>query len=178
MGGLVDTHPNTWLPLDAHGARTTIDSVHHEIHEGDHYTAFLYDGEVDSTSTLSVLITVPAAGEMHLVGLVKSSLGGSFTWSEAPNASGGSAITPYNNNRQSTNAATLVVTSNPTFVSAGTVLLQTDVGATGNPTQAAGGNFAARQEWILAQSTLYLLRFVSATNDAKVTLILEWYEES
>ena len=140
--------------------------------------AFVYAAAVASSSTLTLLLRTPAAGEMHLVGLVKSSLGGGFTWQEGANCTGGSAIVAYNNNRQSANVATLVVRSDPTVTSAGTIMLQTDVGATGNPTQAAGGNFASRQEWILGVSKDYVFQYTSLTNEAKVTLIVEWYEET
>jgi len=166
------------MPTDRHGGRTVIDYAHHEIHSGNHYTAYLYEADVDAASTLTVLMRTPATGEIHLVGLVKSSLGGGFTWQEGANCTGGAAITAYNNNRQSANTATLTLLSDPTVTSAGTILIETDVGATGNPTTAAGGDFAARQEWILAQSTEYVLQYTSATANAKVTLILEWYEES
>jgi len=176
--GLVSSNPDKWLPLDVHGARKTIDYAHHEIHAGSHYTVYLRDAAVAETSVLSVLITSPATGEMHTVVAVNASLAGAFTMSEAPNASGGSAIVAYNNNRQSTNTATLVATSNPTYVSSGTVLIAGGIGAAGNPAKVLGGAFAGRQEWILDQSTLYLLRFVSAAASNDVTIILEWYEES
>ena len=115
---------------------------------------------------------------MHVTGLIQSDQAGNFTWSEAPNASGGTSITAYNNNRQSTNTATLTVASDPTYVSSGTILFQGPIGESGNPNVAIGGNFSARQEWILAASTLYLLRYTSETADSRVLLALEWYEES
>jgi len=166
-----------FLPTDVHGARDTIDQVHHEIHEGKHYTAYIYDADMSTGSSLSLLVTAPASGETHLAGLVKSSGAGSFVWSEAPNASGGAAITPYNNNRQSSNSASTTVVSDPTITSAGTTLLQSDVGATGTPQTRVGGEFAARQEWILDTDTAYLLEYTSAADSNKVTLIFEWYEE-
>ena len=159
-------------------ALVTIPYAHHEIHSGKFFEASVYEADVDAASTLSLMITTTTATSIHLVGLVKSSLGGSFVWSEAPNASGGSAVVAYNHNRQSANTATPTVVYDPTFTSAGTILFQTDIGATGNPTTIVGGEFAARQEWILASSQTYLLRYTSATANAKVTLVFEWYEES
>ena len=167
-----------FMPTDVHGGRTIIGYAHHEIHAGNHYVAHSYELDVDASSTLSILITAPTVKEAHLTGAIESSLAGRFTWSEAPNASGGTSITTYNSNRRSSNTSELVCTTDPTFVSVGTVLLQATIGTPGNPINALGGGVESREEWVLGDGVLYLLQFTSATANAEVSIILEWYEES
>lgn len=173
---LIDTYPDRYLPRDAsEGALIVIDDVHDEIHLGNHYTTSVY-ASIGAASTLSVLITAPATGEIHLTGVLMADGSGVFTWSEAPNASGGSALVAYNNRRDSANAATLTATSDPTYVSSGTILLTTHVG-TYAPSVNVGGQFANRQEWILAPSTLYLIRFTADGASCRTCIFAEWYEE-
>lgn len=38
------------LKVDDHGNIITIDFVHHEIHEGDHFTVTDYDSDVDTAA--------------------------------------------------------------------------------------------------------------------------------
>lgn len=109
--GLIDSYPAIYLPRDVHGAFETIDYAHHEIHAGNYYHAHVYDADLDTASTLSLMITAPATGEIHLTGLVTATVGGEFSWSEAPNVTGGTSITSYNQNRQSSNSATATVVS-------------------------------------------------------------------
>ena len=143
-------------PQDATGANETIDYVHHEIHNGSHYTAFVYEADVDAASTLSLLITASSTKFVHLVLAVQSTLAGSFTFSEAPNASGGTSVVAYNNRRPSaaSKTATTTVTYDPTFVSAGTILLQAPIGTSINAVRATGGGAEAREEWILSKKFL------------------------
>ena len=167
------------LPNDSVGdALVTIDYAHHEIHGGSFYTTSRYES-VGAASTVSLLLTTPSAGSAicHLTGAILADGAGVWTWSEAPNASGGTAITPYNNNRTSANAANLTVTYDPTFVSSGTVLAQSHLG-TYAPSVNVGGQFSNRQEWILEEETIYLIRFTADGASCRTTIIVEFYEET
>ena len=175
--GLIDSHPDTYLPRDSSGALRIIDQQHHEIHAGVHYTCSTYES-IGAGSTLSMMITTPAAasGVAHMTGAMLTDGAGVWTWNEAPNATGGSALVEYNNDRTSTNAATVVCTKDPTFTSTGTVLIQSHIG-TYAPSVNVGGQFSNRQEWILKASTKYLIRLTADGASCRSAIVAEWYEE-
>lgn len=163
------------LPIDPLGARTVIDYVHHETHEGLFFTAFRYQS-LAAASVLSILFTAPSAGSIHLEVFVECDKSGVYTWSKAPNASGGTAITPNNHDMDGT-AATLVAAYDPTFVSTGTVLFHGAIGTNAVGVVKVGGASAERDEWILTADELCLLRFTADSATSRTTLIGEFYEE-
>ena len=165
-------------PTDGHGARIVIDQGHHEIHAGKYFTSHLYDADLDNASTLSILMRTPATGEIHMFMAAKSTLPGTIDLQESVSCTGGTTIVAYNNHRQSGYVSTLTLRSDPTVTTAGTVLFQVPLGSTGHPLAIAGGGDGGRPEWILKQSTDYVFKYTSRTEDTLVALIAEWYEES
>ena len=155
--GLIDTHPGTYLPrID--GSFRSIDHAHAELHEGKHFT--FSQTQAVATTVVSVLITTPAASEMHTVFGIGAGAAASWTFSEAPNATvtGATAMVAYNNNRQVTTTSGAVIVSKPTYTSAGTVLQKGYIGAYTNPAKGSGDTGDIRNEWILKASTKYLIQ--------------------
>jgi len=53
--GLLDSHPNTWLPIGTHGGRLSEDFVHEEIHEGHVFRGGIYE-TLGAASAVSILV--------------------------------------------------------------------------------------------------------------------------
>lgn len=133
---------------------------------------------VGTATAVTVLISTPAAGIYHLRGQVQADKAGTWTFSKNPNTSGGTAITAANANQQSTTTDTLTLTHTATYVSAGTVLVNGLVGADTGPVSLCADDANGDGEWILAASTLYLVRFVAGAAATNVIVTLRPWRES
>lgn len=173
--GLLDSNAEELLPLDDNGGRITIDYPHHEIHEGNHYTVN-YTKTMDTVTAHTVTITTPTStsGYVHFNASVELTGAGTWTFSSAPESSGGSTLTAYNNNRVSTNTSGTVIAGGVTWTSAGTVLETHYIGAN-NPGSKLGGYAEARNEWLLASSTKYGLRVANDAATVKSSINLFFY---
>jgi hypothetical protein len=118
---------------------------------------------VGTGTAVSVLLTVPSTDEYDFRAEVQASNTVAWTLSEAPGASGGSAITAYNNARASTETLGATVTHTATYVSSGTVL---------ENHAAAAGVQGLSGWWKAAASTLYLVRGVAANAGTTVNVNL------
>lgn len=165
-----------FYPVDQFsGCRKILDTEHATIHDGIHFTA-IYT-ETVSTTVVTVLISTPASSTnkyIHFLCGVETDKAVSWTFSEAPNASGGTSIVSYNNNRTSSITDPVTLTSGVTYVSSGTVL-ETHIMGSNNPTTKLGGNTNSRNEWLLKQNTLYLIRVVPTTAASIINVILPYY---
>ena len=148
----------------------TIEIEHHEIHEGESFSA-VYQATKDDAETLDLQITTPATEYLHSVLEASSTLEAEVALYEAPTTSGGTAVTAYNRNRNSQNVAAATVAHTPTVSAVGTLLAATTIG-TG---KSVGGNLRGISEWILKPSTKYLLRITSGSNGNIITATLDWY---
>ena len=133
---------------------------------------------VGTATAVTVLISTPATGIYHLRGQVQADKAGTWTLSKAPGASGGTAITAANSNQQSATTDTLTITHTATYVSSGTVLVNGLVGADSGPMSLCADDKSGDGEWILAVSTLYLVRFVAGAAATNVIVTLRPCRES
>jgi hypothetical protein len=124
------------------------------LNDGLSFMANLSGTLVSATSTLSILATNPATGVHHLVVECEANKAGTFTLSEAPNATatGSSAITAVPLNRRASTTNTLTVVGNGTYTSSGTILETHVIGGDAGPV-------IVTREWVLKASTKYLARF-------------------
>lgn len=159
--GITDSAPGQWLPIDALGARITIDYPHHEIHEGNHFTCS-YSKALSAGSVLSVNITTPTSGTgyIHYIAIVESNLSGTWVLGETSSVSGGSALDVYNNNRGSTTTSGAVIVGTPTVTTYGTVIETHVMGSNSGPSR-TGGAAEIRGEYILATDTSYIVYFTA-----------------
>jgi len=176
--GLIDSNAETWLPLDPSGGRTIIDWVHHEIHEGCHFTVSR-TATMDTVTTNTVTITTPASavGYIHMVAQIELTAAGSWTFNESPQATDGSAITAINNDRNSTTTSGSTIKAGAVvWTSAGTVIETHYVGAN-NPASKLGGGADTREEYILKPSTMYAVRVLNNAATCYSVVNLHYYLE-
>jgi hypothetical protein len=158
----------------------TIDIVHHEIHEGEHFFTSYYE-KIGATSAINVLITV-GSKDVHFVGEIVCDNPGVAYFCESPNAttSDSSVIVSYNNYRSSTKTASAVTTVGGTYTSSGTVLryyLMGSASGTGGNKVSVGATAGEVNEIILKPSTKYLLRFVADAASTRTIIRTAFYEE-
>jgi len=161
------------------GALVTIDLVHHEVHEGEFYSVSYKTADASplaDNATLCYVITT-GAKYVHFFGLGACGGDAEVEFTEAPTITGGTAMTPYNHQRYSTNTSTVTVVRDPTVNTAGTVLVNYLMPGGQGP-RAVGGTGVDRNEWILKTSTKYMLRITNRSgNTQPASLAMNWYEE-
>jgi hypothetical protein len=154
-----------------------IDEAHSKQHASKHFNATYY--AVGSPSTaVSVLLTTPpsiASGGniMHTLFTVEADKGIYWIVGEAPNATGGSAITVYNNDRASLVTSGSVFLGNTTWTSSGTILTQHVTGANGAPSIDAN----ARNEFLLVPNTKYLVYVIPTSTTTQTIINCTFYLE-
>lgn len=165
---------NRFHPVAAGSLIPTIDTVHKKIHDGKSFAA-THSVVVGTGTAVTVLISTPASNNIHFAASVESDKGITWTFSEAPNASGGTALVEYNCNRNSTTTSGSVLTHTVTYVSAGSIFETHSIGTSGGPTSISGGLGNVRKEYILIPSTLYLIRAVAGAATTTVNINLDYY---
>lgn len=153
-----------------------IEHEHAEIHGGDHYNYCDYALNQASGITIEFIITTPDTTKWtHFTFEVSSSAGATLELYEgASGISGGTAITPRNNNRNSANVSTVTLIKDPSSIS------NDGVRAAGF---LAGGDRVAGlvgrgREKILKQNTTYLARITSLAVSNDISWCAEWYEHT
>ena len=154
-----------------------ITQEHHEVHEGNHY---YIEGiaTLESGDTLRVsLVTPNTTTWAHFTWEIGSSLilwTGFYEDAIGDSISGGSSVTPINNNRNSSNTSVMTITSGVSVNSGnfGTLISQAHWGI-----RTAGGTQTRGDELILKQNATYLRLFVSSSAGNRVTFKASWYEE-
>lgn len=177
IGG--DTTETLFTPYqDANSnAIGTIRQEHFQVHQGNYYTAShsaTIDDSGGANPILDILMSNPANNYPHFRGFHVQSDGGPFDvdFYEGPTVTAnGTAMQINNNNRNSSNTATMSIYYGSTISVVGTALEGVIVpGARG-----VVGNDVT-EEWDLAPSTDYLLRITNNTSGAgtsafKITII-------
>ena len=166
---------------DIASAKVTIDSAHHEIHEGKFFTFVIIDTDVDIAAPKYVRITSPdTTTRIHFTGQVYVTASSLIELYENPtiNAAGG-AITIYNNDRNSGNAATATAFEDTTTQAPnndGTLIDSGRAGGAARPNFRIGGETARRNEWILKQNEDYLIKITPDADNTEVIVSITWYE--
>ena len=89
---------------------------------------------------------------------------------------GGSAITPRNANRNSSNESVATVVSDPTVSIGSGIGLGYIVIGSG---KSSGGNAESGYEWVLKENTTYALIVTNRTTSAnEINIRLSWYEHT
>jgi len=155
-----------------------LDIAHQRLHEGRAFIAFKFYSSADTLgngNTASIAIACAQGCEMHM--LVQAECGGSaeFYWYEGSTVSSGTAFTPINRKRSSTNTSDAAVLINPTVSNAGTLLLARSI--PGGAGVFAGGGSDYAFEYVLKDLTTYLFQLKNTSGSARAAhLLLEWYE--
>lgn len=157
-----------------------IDYAHHEIHGGSHYYIEGYATLADTAVLRVKLVTPNTAKWPHFQWAIASSGICETTFHEGASGgmTGGSGVTPINNNRNSGNTSGVTITSGVAAASsAGTLISNSKWGAAGFKSQIGGGS-SRDDEIILKQNTTYLRTFTSGTADNIVQFKASWYEHT
>jgi len=164
------------------GAVGVIEQEHLKIHEGKLFTVakrLVIDDSGGTTPTHEFLGAVPAGVFPHFRKITITSDGGPLDvdfYEETTVSDNGIAVTSYNNNRNSTNAAGLLIYDSPTITDDGTILEPILIPGT---KQAGSFGSEASNEWILKADTNYMIRIINNTTGAgtsKFTINMFWYE--
>jgi hypothetical protein len=156
-----------------------IDIEHHKIHKGVHYACQDYDDDVDTATPKYWLVVTPnTSTRVHFNFNTIASKQGLIEFFENPTITdNGTAITPCNSDRNSSNTAELLCYKDPTISSDGTRL---GVNVTGSDSASvvggSGGSSKRDDEFILKQNTGYIVKFTTKVNDARVSNCFKWYE--
>lgn len=185
----ISTNSNSQLKTtlyDSDGIELTIDSStgavaqesyeHKEIHSGSHYNYCDYSlGEASGAIIEFILVTPNTTKWTHFTFEFSASEGATLEVFEgASGISGGTSITPRNNNRNSINTSVVTITKDPTTI-------------TSDGTRAAGflaggsrsSGFSSREkENVLKQNETYLLRITSLAVSNDIGWCSEWYEHT
>jgi len=186
LGLISDGTPKPMRIDDSTEAIKVIEYEHTEVHGGSSYTAHLSTSDLDD-NPLRISFTTPNTTKWaHMLFYVSTTGEATFELQEAPTGgvSGGSNLTPYNHNRNSANASTLISTddTNPGELTQGatvgtgaTVLLQYEFGGGRNK---VGAERRGDSEFVLLQNTKYQVNLTSGTNDIRAVLEIDWYEHT
>lgn len=165
--------------------QSVIQSDHAYIHQG---IAFTYSAAYSLLGSASkecyfVVPNAAAGGKyIHFRPLTFSSLASpiQITMYENGTYSGGSPLTPFNRNRNSSRTAEMTIYDGTPTITADGTALQTGIIGTGTaPTRINGGSGAgSNEEIILKSNTKYMIRCTNLTSTATtVSMSIFWYEE-
>jgi len=149
---------------------------HHEIHGGSHYNYCDYLAATGSGTVIEFIFTTPNTTKwVHLTFDVFSATGATIQLYEGTSGiTGGTPITPRNNNRNSSNTSDVTLLKDPSAITS-------DGARAAGFLAGAGRNsgFVARdKEYILAQNQTYMVRITSTAASNAISWCAEWYEHT
>jgi hypothetical protein len=157
------------------------DRVHRETHEGEGFSLCHLFEDVGASEHADILIQTGASKELHFTFAAEAEGKAYAFLYEGTEATGGTALTPFNRLRSSSETSDAAFTHTPLFDSVpelGTLLACALIpgGIGGNSVGATGGS--GRQEIVLKINTFYLVRTTNKAGSAKdISKTLSWYEE-
>ncbi len=182
-GGAYEALVHALAPYDEKtGAALVIDTIHHEVHEGEMFHSEHNVASLANGNNCDFLLAV-GAKEVHATW--EAFAGGQVTvyLYEAPTIAAqgdGTALPIYNMKRAATNQPLAVATHTPTVSATGSTALVNGRILPGgsSPQTRVGGGIRSGSEWILQPGTKYLLRVTNTSGTSiAVNVTLEWYEE-
>jgi hypothetical protein len=160
------------------GAMRVIMSDHANIHGGEGFNAWIRAEAVADDGFVQLEFTTPAGIYVHMKSVTAMSEGlADVTVVRSPTlTTGNTAVVSHNLRDIGTPAASaVVIKSNPTSISAGTIVRAYFIGAGKD----SGGPSMLDTEIVLNPETTYLFRVQNLAGSAKaLSLYLFWYEES
>ncbi len=159
------------------GSLSIIDIAHTLIHNGRHFVIQDYKLSLGNGASYEFVFTTPdTLRRIHWNYEIDIEDDASVVIKEDVTASGGTSITPVNNNRNSGNASTMTVVHTPSSVSGGTVIAQQRKGL-GAGINVIGGVVRSDGEIVFKQNTKYSVKITNnAATAKKVNWTFFWYE--
>lgn len=158
-------------------AQTTIAYPHHEIHGGSHYYIENHTTLADAAILRVALVTPDTTKWGHFTWNISSTGILTTEFYEGASVSGGSGVTPINNNRNSSNTSGFTITSGVSASSDGTLISAAKWGTTGFK-DIYGGGGGREDELVLKQNETYMRKFISGSALNVVSFKATWYEHT
>lgn len=160
--------------LKDHDILVTTGLIHAKVHDGKVFRSFANFLSIDDNATREMYWKAPdSTVRCHVTVAFESELAGEGTVRETPTVTlSGTLITPYNQERNSSNTATVITRSSPTFTGSGTLLDLVKCGG-GKKGEIGGIN---EGEFIAKQGTIYLFRFTSKAGSNEAVIRANWIE--
>ena len=160
------------------GSLVTIGFGSYKIHEGNHYYIEGFT-ELGVDGVLYVkMVTPELPARVHIRWEIESSgvLETYFYEGVSDGMAGGSSVIPWNNDRNSTNTSTVVLTSGvDVATNLGEMISKHKVGGTGFKT-VSGGSADRSDELLLKPDTIYLRKFLSKSASNIIAFKATWCE--
>jgi len=154
----------------------TIDYSHHEIHGGSHFKAGFQDSAMNTSETIEIMFVTPdTTKHAHWSLTAQSSGAATVEVYEGGTATGGTAVTIWNRNRNSDNTAGVTVFHTPSITADGTKMATKWIGGSGFRTDVSGEH-RGDSEFILKQNTKYIVRATANADGIEVAIGGDWYE--
>ncbi len=158
-------------------ALMTIDYAHHEIHSGSHFFIKDYVDSLSNGQVYDFLVIVPdTLKRPHTLIHFDFEAEATYELYEGTTVSdNGTALTSFNNNRNSATAATTLAYHTPTVTGVGTRIAGSITGSR----RRVGGDIRSEGELILDQANTYLLRITNNTTSSNwMDYHFVWYEHT
>jgi len=161
-------------------AQNVIDYEHHEIHGGSHYYVQGFVTLADEGTLYVKLVTPDNAKWTHFVYDIRSTgiCTSYFDEGATGGMTGGSGVTPINNNRNSIKTSGVVITSGVANATSYDKRLESDKWGADGFKESIGGSGGRGDELILKQGTTYLRTFISGAADNIIQFKASWYEHT
>lgn len=163
------------------GGINTIDTEHHEIHEGEH---FLLENCFEAVANAAVnnIVVISGAKYCHMTFEVTTNNGKITieTFENTTFTGTGTQLNPLNNNRNSAKTSDVLFRLNPTITSAGDPIRKLIIGSSSSSNR-SGGSVTRNKEVIFKPSTNYLLRITNQSgqgNTNDINYSFSYYLES
>ena len=177
---LTNADESTFVSVDDHKALVVIDYTHHEIHEGEYFSAFARFSGVADAGTRGILVRVPAQTSTQVHATFTASTEGdadAALYEAVTMTSAGTVCTNRNHYRDSTGTSGVIVTHTPGVTIGTAQLLANPVIPGGSKNSATGGSMTTRDEWILGSGKNYLLQLRNDSGGAAdMSCSISWYE--
>ena len=184
MGMLGKTGDTTYevVTVDDHtGAITTMNFAEHAVNEGIHYYIDGYTTLQDAVTTvLNIKLVTPADNlniDMDFIWSISSSgiLQADLYEDATGGMTGGSPVTIFNSDRNSSNTSKVAITSGVTDQTGGTIISKAKWGLNGRK-YTSGGTGSRESKIIMKRNTVYLRKFTSSSADNIVQFSASWVE--
>jgi len=162
------------------------EEAHSRIHRGEMHTFSLYDSDTDIATPKQISIA-PGAVECHVVigisasGACKVELMEGVVIGTGGSAAAGTALVPYNRDRNSALLPITVVRENYVLGSsgqvAGTAILTEYIAGATQGALKAGGQSRQNMEFILKKNVLTGLRITAIADNTALSVTMDFYEE-
>jgi hypothetical protein len=164
-----------FFPVTNDGYRTVKDYETYEVVLGKRYSAFYYTTIASATGTNIVAMVTNEIKLVEAWFSIEVDKPGLYELYEDAVISSGSALTSFNNNRNSSDSADCTVYGNPTVSTVGTFIGAHIIGSLTGGASKSGGN-SATNKYILKKNATYIVKFIADDANTRVTQGIYWRE--